>query len=325
MGKMLPNGTIISGNLPIAQNRPSFDVNEIYRGMVVRVNYVGDPSNITSNSPHPQVTYDVILLGGRHEGSIVDNARLMGMLGGESNYSERILRAASVPPDAKAPQNQDGDIVFLGFLGGSRSAPVILGCGTQPLDLDNTGATKSDGPRMRWEYNGVFFEINKNGEIKLIRKGGALNTTSNVFTPDSAGQKLQFEVTGQAISIDAESGTSMLFDGESDVVSVVTALGAKITINGGEDSVEVEDSAGGKLSIKAGKVALGSDVAELLQLMSDQMAEIITWANNVGALHTHLGNLGYPTLLPVETAGYLTLGTNIQAIKTLLDQIKGTL
>jgi hypothetical protein len=80
-----------------------------------------------------------------------------------------------------------------------------------------------------------------------------------------------------------------------------------------------------ELNLKAGKVALGASGVELLQKISDSLDKLITWANTVGAIHTHIGNLGYPTAPPDQASGYTQLGSDLSTIKSAIDGIKGTL
>ena len=94
-------------------------------------------------------------------------------------------------------------------------------------------------------------------------------------------------------------------------------------LDGNSDSIIAEDSAGAKLKISGGKVGLGTSSAELLEQISLQLQELITWTNTVAAVHTHQGNLGYPTTPPTQATGYTNLGTQLTTIKGKVDSIKG--
>jgi hypothetical protein len=172
------DGSVQSANTPVynklAKNRVDRDYG-IYRCMITRVYYTDDEQNLTFENK--QVTYDAVILGGPKEGQLINNAKAISCYGGEFNYAEKIYRPIETKElREKKISEHKGDIVYIGFLQGNTSAPVIIGGGVQPFDKDSTGATKAEGFRVRTEYNGVFEEINKNGEWELRRKGGTLDT-----------------------------------------------------------------------------------------------------------------------------------------------------
>lgn len=181
------DGSIQSANLPtkdsLYQNKVGVD-HAIYRCMITKVYFVDDPLNITFDNK--QVTYDATIIGGRREGQILNNIRTISSLGGQYNYEERVFRKATAPfsgPTKVSLSKQTGDIVYVGFLVGDMSLPIIIGCGTHPLDKTTTGATIAEGSRSIKEYNGVNESINKDGEWELVRKGGTYNSTSQYFVP----------------------------------------------------------------------------------------------------------------------------------------------
>lgn len=299
-----PDGSIKSEGDYLGEVSGKLDFS-IYRCMVTAVNYIDDPDNITLNALNPQVTYNVIVIGGRYNGAAIDNVRASSFLGGQHNYSERIFRAATSDPEKRNLESQDGDIVFVGFMGGSRNAPFILGGGTQPLDRDNTGARRSEGPRARMEYNGIFFEVDRAGDFTLRRKGGALNSDSNVFIPDQTGNKLTLKV-------------------ESQKLTIVTEGGAKVTVDGAADEILAEDKAGGKIKLTGGTFAAGTSSIELLQKISDQLAALNTLFSTV-ASHKHVGNLGFFTAVPDTQSDWNTAASTMNSIKSDIDSIKGSL
>ena len=305
------DGSILSANFP-AYSRLYKNVVDrdygIYRCMVKTVLFTDDKKNTTFKNK--QVTYEVVILGGFNEGQIIPNVKAMNFLGGENNYSERIFRALEKPlagNNRKVMADQTGDIVYVGFVQGDKTAPIIIGCGTQHLDKDKTGATIADGPRWVEEYNGLKREINKLGELLLTQKTGTLDGVKNIFVPDAADtfeQKESWE-TGEKHTREFKGGL-------------------KVAIDGVADSYKVTTSGGASILAKAGKVAIGTSTTELIQEVINELTALNTLFTTVGP-HTHLGNLGYPTSPPTTAAAWATAASSMNSIKALLEAIKGTL
>ena len=121
------------------------------------------------------------------------------------------------------------------------------------------------------------------------------------------------------------SGLTVTEDGKNDMMEILTNGGARILIDGENDTIEIKDNDTGKLKITGNTVAIGASGIEVLQQISDSLDKLLNWANSVGAPHTHIGNLGYPSAPPDVTAQYTQLGSDLAAIKANIDSIKGSL
>jgi len=372
MSKYRMDGSVESSNVPSRENlyAPQTELElGIYRCMITEVRYTDSPYNITFKNP--QVTYEAVILGGPKEGQILTNIVAMHSLGGEYNYEERIYRKLENPLAGEKSgriYEQKGDIVYVGFIQANKSTPVILGCGTQPLDEDNTGARSDEGPRLLEEYNGVLKYINRDGELSFVRKGGSLNEASGVFEPgeervstffmDKNGGLTLNANDGSFLGLNAAAGEVTLSqkDGNalallqdqiniahksgSDLISIGEDL-LQITTNGdlvqqsnahtidsgsinmaGRGSASIGDQIS-KLVIENGLIGLGSPAAELLDLFDKTLDEIVNLTTAM-ATETHIGNLGYSTAPPINSANYLAVQAKITVIKTLLATIKGS-
>jgi len=292
MSRERSDGSVESANTPDFFERSIESDHALYQCMITKVFYTDSSENITKGSANPQVMYEGIIVGGTKEGQVINNIRDGArLLGGFGNYEEQVLRAAdpsksfNLLKGGDSATRQDGDIVYVAFLGGNPLYPVILGKGTQPKDSTQTGAKSGDGPRQRSEYNGVFKEIDKNGNLIIKRKGGSYDAAKRVFNAAS-GNEASLELNAKKAEI----------------------------AGGGGAKIKADDS----------KVAIGTSSVELLQQIVDILEKVITWVDSTGSVHTHLGNLGYPTAPPTQSAGYTQLSSDLAAIKSKINQIKGS-
>ena len=81
-------------------------------------------------------------------------------------------------------------------------------------------------------------------------------------------------------------------------------------------------ASGATLKLGKGKVGLGGVTAELLDLFNQTLTQLISTLTDIQA-ETHVGNLGFPTSPPVNTAAFASLQASVTQIQTLLGTIKG--
>lgn len=299
------NGSLQSTNVPTSQNIVKNNDNNIYRCMIIKVLFSDDKDNITSGATIPEVLYDVIILGGFKSGQRISNCRLASILGGNNNYYERILKATSKVKkiDKIRLNSHDGDVVYVQFVQGHSAYPVIIGL-DKGIQTNYKAATKEDGERLQWQFNGIFQEINKLGEYCFVRYGGS--TVDGVFTPNTEAEYSKKILENEIVTETFKSGLtnnwngkddvhtrtyagglSITEDGKNDAITLSTNAGAvinvdgksgKITISKGSTIIEL-DSNSDKISLKGGFVDLGSSVSDFAVLFT----ELLTTFN----MHTH--------------------------------------
>jgi len=277
MGKRRSDGSVQSSNLPdsrffkVAQTKDF----GIYRCMVVKVHYVGDSENYTNQNQ--QVTYSAIIVGGKNEGQEISNIKSISSFGGQYNYSEKIYRSVNYRSQGlsnKAFSEQEGDIIFVAYIQGDPTLPIIIGGGTQVLDLDSTGATREDGNLFREEYNGIYKFINKDGELTLTRKGGVYQTAEDYFLPQDKANKdpslfearmrwfkntmiwedpqnsLEFLKTEKKATLSVgESAVKEVWDGKNEIKTITLESGLEITYDGKNDKVQITLASGDQFVI----------------------------------------------------------------------------
>jgi len=74
-----------------------------------------------------------------------------------------------------------------------------------------------------------------------------------------------------------------------------------------------------------GKVAIGNKTTELLQKIVDELSEMSDTLDGIVA-HTHTAiGIGIPTSPPLNAAAFTAIKVKVNAIKTLIDALKGTI
>lgn len=348
MALVRADGSVYSENTPSREFEVESSFFGIYKAILTNVRYVDDSKNMYSKTSTPQVVYDGVLIGSKAEGQAISNIKDgIGQTGEVSNFGESIYRVCSKPftgSNAVPLNKQDGAIVYVAFIYGNPSFPVIVGRDKSALDRIMTGATKAEGPRKRWQYNGLFFEINKLGELIVRKKGGKYSEQDGIYLPNETGNevffkwssnKLELNIGSEAIkevrdgvaelvTLQFKSGLSVTYDGKNDAVSIVTKGGARASVDGKTGTIQLKDNSTGALKLANGKVAIGASSAELLQQISDSLQALITLTTSMST-ETHLGNLGYPTAPPTNAADYLSAKASFTSLKGLIDGIKGIL
>lgn len=281
------DGSVQSGNTPTYQNSGRREDNSLYRCMVAKVIYVGDPNNITNNARNPRVLYDCIILGGFATGQVIANCRLSSILGGDTTFYERTLKATTVPVTGSNLGTNDGDIVYVQFIQGHTAYPVIVGLDEGLNTGAVTGATASNGPRLKSQYNGVLEEINNAGEWFFTRRGGSLEDGNFIPGSDFEGRMswtdgtMLWEDTNNSIKLEKEAkkithkagDVTIVQDGTSNNVTITaggtTAVidgdGSKITLTAGATIIEIDGNSG-KISLQGDFIDVGKVVTDFAVL-----------------------------------------------------------
>ncbi len=300
--RMRYDGTIQSANTPTySQTGLMRDDFGLYRCMITKVFYIDDSENITKNAPNPCVIYEAVILGGSATGQTLFPCRLSSSLGGNSNYEDYTLSASTKDISKVKLSEHDGDIVYILFNQGHDGYPAIISCDKGLNDVFS-GTSSSQGPRHIKQYNGVYQEINNQGEFTLKRKGGSLN--NGVFSPASNTEGI-LQFLKDSVKLGDESSSLILTKSSDDAL--------------------LKTKGGAEFHAKADKIALGAQGIELLQQISDQLQKLITFANTIDSTHQHLGNLGYPSGAPITATDFTQLGIDLDTIKGKIDGIKGNL
>jgi len=297
-----------------------------YPGDVKTVIYADDKENISGD-----VEYVVNILGQLYYG-----VRDIRSSGGIYNSHVRVrkgvdhtkygARIPSIPKENSAfPEDQDGEAVWCLFIEGNGDFPIIVGSRFHLRREDNPDfkkATKANGMFERYEYNGMEFLIDKDGNF-TVGQVGLKDSNSQfpiVLNPEAlapVASKVTFGKNGDlTLSINGAQ-LSMTFTKATNKCELTAGAGAKIVLDGTGDSITCQTATGSKIKLGAAKVGLGGpggEVVDLLAQVTDQLIDVAT------KLSTTMGNLGFP----ISTAADFTAIINkMVPIKTKIASIKG--
>lgn len=218
------DGSYQSSNLPTRGDRHVPKDSNTYKGIVTRVYYVDDKQNLSKGASNQEVMYDVTILGGFKHGQKITNVRDASFLAGKDNYSEKTWRATENTnlsrKNGKPISEQDGDLVYVTFLGGNTGFPIIIsGAGTQFQNKGKVGAKKADGPRLLFEYNGLKVLINNKGELMVTRKGGKAISEKGSFEPGT-DEEASFQIIDKKVIIKDKSDNEITIDAAAKKISI---------------------------------------------------------------------------------------------------------
>ena len=234
----LYDGTVIEASCPVTeQSSSSSQYNDvrIYKAQVEEVVYADSSKNKSGN-----VEYNLIMFTGNslEPARPIKNAVTLNSLGGINDYSEVVYKEKTrvytkgTNGAKDSPENTNGDMVALFFLEGNETMPVILGPWSHKKNTK--AATATDGHRIKGEYNGVEWEINKDGEFILTILGGPRDDDGGLTNEDNGGLLIKFEKDGK-ISIDSGDDAILTIDKntktielDADIVKVGTSAAQSI-------------------------------------------------------------------------------------------------
>lgn len=147
-------------------------------GIVIKTYDIDDEKNLNKKIPE----YDVLIVQegeGSIEPVVYKNCINTDSFGGKADFLEYKLRANSKEPKGKNTVNtnfkeQDGNIVLLLCLDGSLDKGVILKSIFHKGRKETT-LTKDAGLHLEGEYNGLNWQINKEGELTITFKSATDN------------------------------------------------------------------------------------------------------------------------------------------------------
>jgi hypothetical protein len=161
------------------------------------------------------------------------------------------------------------------------------------------------------------------GLITLETTGGltlTLNgTTDEALIETNGGASVEINGVTDTIDISTDAGDSVVLNPQGITVTDVT----ENTITTSASGIKLKTAEGAELNLSGATVALGSSAAELLNLFNETLTQVSSILEQIEILTvpTVVG----PSGPPVNSAAFVTIGTQITTIQTQLDLIKGSL
>ena len=297
---ILEDGTIVE-DLKAMQvvstvTQMSSQINGIYMAKIDGVLYVDNIKNSTNNSDIKQVEYNCTIVMGPLTGRRVYNVRDTAPLGGKYNTAE-IIRSADTQsnindsPEKRGIKKTNGSMVYLMFIDGQPSNPVIIGEAKSPTS--SAAATTEDGERAFFEFNGIQFNINKEGGLTISNTGGP---------KDAEGISSNSSAAGSSISIGTD-GTMAMSRGDQ---KVELDKDGQIAMTG-PGGTEVNLKTGGATEMKGSTTDIDSTQAVNIKSAMTKIGNSGIPSARVGDICVGTGNQGAPVISKISNGSYITM------------------
>lgn len=216
------DGAIIESGIPTGNKThyyARFNNFSIYKAQVDEVIYKDDKNNQTG-----KVEYNVSLISFKSNNVYrkLFNVPAVSSIGGKNDYSEVVFQPKTTEytrakEEGKAfAENTDGDFVTVMFLESNEQMPIITGGWFHPRN--NESAKKEDGHRIKGEYNGIEWNINKEGELIIQSLGGPRDNQGQLTNTNNAGILIKLSKDGK-ISIETGSQPKIIVDKNGNTIT----------------------------------------------------------------------------------------------------------
>ncbi|HLD91762.1 MAG TPA: hypothetical protein VI911_12245, partial [Patescibacteria group bacterium] len=202
-------------------------------GIILKSYDIDDVNNISKNF----VEYDVIAIesqGNLATGPVIfKKCPSLEGFGGVANFYEAKLKASSndkVKYDGEIAKS-DGSVVLLLCINGNEDSAMIIGSSKHPAR--KTTLTKEAGQHLEGEYNGVNWQVNKDGELTITFKSPSsidnqkvkykdekakgtylkIDKTGSIDINDGATENIKIDKTNKTIGIKADKDVSVSTNG----------------------------------------------------------------------------------------------------------------
>lgn len=167
-------------------------------GVVVDIIELGDKKNVSKVTTE----YNVMVIEDQSN-SVYANCMAVDGFGGIGDFLNKKLRKTKDPTKVSSRTtltNQNGSIVLLLCIDGHSEQAVIVGSLAHP-DRKNGQLTKDKGHHLEGEFNGINWQIDKNGALKVTFKSASDN--------DGKYKESEGKVGGTHLHMDKDGGVDI--------------------------------------------------------------------------------------------------------------------
>lgn len=268
MPNFISDGSIISNSISLNLKRTHTQTNTErwgkYKARVEEVIFATDPRNTTKNTNNPQTEYTLTILGGSTTGQRIYGAKLqLAPTAGSPYNSEETVLSPNLEGDnnfdgntAKQPEKTTGSIVVVEYLSGNVNYPIITGAFKHPKA---PAATEEDGVSFKKTFNGVTFNITKDGAVSLSFGGGPQNLQGEHADENAAGASFSIGADG-SLRLNSGDGQEIVLDKASKKIIIKSSEGID-TQTGSDYTLEVDGNvditSGGTVNLEGSIVTIG--------------------------------------------------------------------
>lgn len=241
MSNILNNGTILPSSLLGSQSLDMVSAfNKSYENVQLKAGIITDCYDIDSkqNMRKTSPEYDVLVMEqDKHRGTTTTtykNVISLDSFGGLADFFD-FKRRPQVKKDKTNFHKNDGQLVLLLCLDGSSEKAIIIGGVKHAQRLSKL--TAEAGLHLEGEYNGLNWQIDKDGALKIlfksptdnegkvkneklsgtnlnIKKDGSLQLTTQDLNKPELNESLTLDKTNQSLALTARKNTSITTGGD---------------------------------------------------------------------------------------------------------------
>lgn len=226
-------------------NKDKYNSPFLREGVVIEMYDIDSKENITKAAPE----YNVLCIENSKNSintTIYKNCLLAQSFGGVADFLEYKLEipkdSMKVKQQAKF-QEQEGSRVIVLFIDGVMDRGIIVGSIGHPKR--KTTLTKENEKHLEGEYNGINWQVNKDGEFTLTFKSASDNE-GKYKDESSGGSFIKFDKEG-SLSFDDKKSNKIKLDKTKEQLDII--IGKKINIKGG-DELTIETPKNGTIKVK---------------------------------------------------------------------------
>lgn len=313
--RVTKDGAVISAALDYKPNTNAaqrlFNGFAILAGQVVGIYPKDSPQNSGSGNKGWVTYYDVLVTLPSQEQEVIRKCVHMQSAfgGGPNNFFEVVQPNPGY--NAQQPTQQsslkEGHMVIVALANGRRDSGVILGGIPHPAPrAANARPTVKEGAVTRGEIQGLFFEVNNDGELQVAFNGP--RNAKGELTSKNGPTKLLLDKTG-AVRITTKDGQSVVIDRAGKKITLASKSGdsQQLALDGTKDTVTLTNKSGQSLAMdaKAKTVSVKSGSTEITINPSGGIDIKASAAVKVSAPNVEIGDGGQPMVLGSALTGLL--------------------